>query len=240
MFYAILKRAFPDYADEIMATLDKLDKYNSWFADNKKMLMGMNAGERSAALWQERMGLFGDDAAKIWSGDVLASEARKEKVKETLVILNKSDNTSIDRKVEMYQGALQNAYKDTPEEFILGQNHLMVTVFFSIDSVQDELKKMTPEQRQWEMDNIRRKMGFPEEQIAEMEKRDADRDLRWGKGLNYMQERDVVTKELKGAEREERLKALREQYFQDEAKTIELEEKDNFFRFKRPRVYGRN
>jgi hypothetical protein len=55
-----------------------------------------------------------------------------------------------------------------------------------------------------------------------------------------MQEREDAVKEFKGPEREERLKALREQYFQDEAKTIELEEKDNFFRFNRPRIYGRN
>jgi hypothetical protein len=214
--------------------------YNRWLADNKKMLSHMTAGERSAALWKERRELFGNDAEKIWSGDVLATEARKTKVQDTLAILNKSGDTTIDKKIETFQGALHNAYKGSPEEFILEQNHLMAKVFFSIDSVQDELKKMNPEQRQREMDNIRRKMGFPEEQIEEMGKRDADREQRWENGLNYMQEREDAVKEFKGPEREERLKALREQYFQDEAKTIELEEKDNFFRFNRPRIYGRN
>jgi len=240
LFYNIIRQAFPDYADEIMATLDKMDIYNRWLADNKKILSQMTAGERSAALWKERRELFGDDAEKIWSGDVLASEARKAKVQDTLANLNKSDNTTIDKKIETFQDSLHNAYKGSPEEFILEQNHLMAKVFFSIDSVQDELKKMTPEQRQREMDNIRRKMGFPEEQIEEMGKRDADREQRWENGLNYMQEREDAVKEFKGAEREERLKELREQYFQDEAKTIELEEKDNFFRFNRPRIYGRN
>jgi hypothetical protein len=46
---------------------------------------------------------------------------------------------------------------------------------------------------------------------------------------------------FKGPEREEKLKALREKYFQDEANTIEREEEnDNFFRFERPHIYGRN
>jgi hypothetical protein len=240
LFYAILKRAFPDYADEIMATLDKLDHYNRWLADNHKMLSHMTAAERAAALSEKRSELFGDDADKIWTGDMLASDARKAKVKDTLAILNKSDNTTIDKKIEMFQGALHDAYKDSPEQFIMEQNHLMAKVFFSIESVQDELKKMNPEQRQWEMNNIRRKMGFPEEQIEEMGKRDADREQRWGNGLNYMQEREDIVKKFEGSEREERLNTLREKYFQDEAKSIELEEKDDFFRFKRPRIYGRN
>ena len=30
LFYSILKRAFPDYADDIMKTLGRLDQYNSW------------------------------------------------------------------------------------------------------------------------------------------------------------------------------------------------------------------
>jgi len=240
LFYTILKRAFPDYADEIMITLDKLDQYNRWLADNKKMLSQMTAVERAAALLEKRSELFGDDAEKIWTGDVLASDARKAKVKDTLAILNKSDNTTIDEKIEVFQGALHDAYKGSPEEFIMGQNDLMVKVFFSIESVQEKLKKMSPEQRQWEMDNIRRKMGLTEEQIEEMGKRDADREQRWGNGLNYMQEREDIVKEFEGQAREDRLKALREQYFQDEAQSIELEEKDDFFRFKRPRVYGRN
>ncbi len=39
---------------------------------------------------------------------------------------------------------------------------------------------------------------------------------------------------------EERLDNLREQYFDDEANTTALEEKDGFLRFKRPDIYGRN
>ena len=239
-FYTILKRAFPNYADEIMTTLDKLDQYNRWLDDNNKMLSQMTAAERAAALWEKRRELFGDDAEKIWTGEMLATEARKEKVKDTLAVLNKSDDMTIDEKMEVYQGVLRDTYKGTPEEFILDQNYILSKVFFSIDSIQDELKKMNPEQRQQEMNNIRRKMGFTEQDIEQLAGLDADRDRRWDIGLMYMQEREDIVQEFEGPEQEAKLNELREKYFQDEANTIQLEEKDNFFRFKRPRIYGRN
>lgn len=78
------------------------------------------------------------------------------------------------------------------------------------------------------------------EHLEEMEKRDAERNRRWDIGLNYMEARKSVVSEFEGPEQEEKLKVLREEFFKDEAKTIELEEADDFFRYERPRYYGRN
>jgi hypothetical protein len=56
-----------------------------------------------------------------------------------------------------------------------------------------------------------------------------------------MEERKKVVEAFDGPEEKAQLKALREKYFQDEAQTIEFEEEnDGFFRFERPRYYGRN
>jgi hypothetical protein len=239
-FYDILKRAFPDYADEIMKTLDKMDQYNRWLEDNKTMLSQMTEEERAAALWKKRRELFGDDAEKIWTGDMLSSELRKAKFKDTLSVLDKSNDTTLDEKLEMYQGSLHETFKGSPEELLLDEPNMLSKIFFSIDSVQDVLKQMNPEQRQWEINNIRRKMGIPEQQIENMAARDADNEQRWQIGLEYMQKRDEVVQTYQGTAQEEQLNALRELYFKDEANTIELEEKDNFFRFKRPHIYGRN
>lgn len=240
VFYTILKRAFPDYADEIMDTLAKLDQYNRWLVENKDMLLKMSESQRSAAMWEKRRELFGDDADKIWKGDMLASDARKAQIKETIDALNEDDGTSIDDKLQVYEGALRNAYKDSPEAFILEQPELLSKVFFSIDSVQNELKKMTPEQRQQTINNIRRQMGSTDEQIAKMTARDTDNEQRWQVGYQYMQKRDEAAKLYQGEELEQKLTSLREQYFGREAGTIELEEKDGFYRFQRPRIYGRN
>lgn len=74
-----------------------------------------------------------------------------------------------------------------------------------------------------------------------MEKLDAKRNERWKTGLEYMAEREKVVVEYEGEQQKEKLTALREKYYKHEAKTIELEEeKDGFFRFNRPRYYGRN
>jgi len=240
LFYEMLKKAFPEYADAIMATLDKIDQYNQWLMENRTMLAGMSATERIAAMEKKRKELFGEDADKIWSGEELATEARKAKVQDTLAVLNESRDTTIDEKLEVYQGTLKEAYANTPEGFILNQGDLLSKVFFSIDSVQEELKNMNSHDRQQEINRVRKEMGFTDKQVASMAKRDADNELRWEAGLQYMKDREKVVQQYQGQEQEEKLKELREQYFDDEAKTIELEEKGDFFRFKRPHIYGRN
>lgn len=240
LFYSLLKRAFPEYADAIMDTLDKLDQYTQWLEDNKAVLSGMTETERLAALRKKRRELFGEDADKIWTGEELASEARKAKVQDALAVLNESDDMTMDERLEVYQGVLHEAYKGTPEGFILDQGPLLSKVFFSIDSVQDELKQMSSADRQQEINRIRMKMGFTEKQVESMARRDADNELRWEAGLQYMKDRDTAVAQYQGQELEEKLSELREQYFDDEANTIALEEKDGFFRFKRPHIYGRN
>ena len=234
LFYNILKRAFPDYADEIMRTLDKLDQYNRWLEDNKKT-------HSKVDMEKKKRELFGEDADKIWSGDMLATEVRKAKMQDVMAVLNKSSDTTIDEKLDMYRRALNETYKGTPEEFFLEQKDILSKAFFSIDSVQDVLKQMSPEERQQEINNIRSQMGLDPQQVREMAEIDAKREQKWNIGLEYMQERNDIVENFKGAEQEEKLKDLREKYFQDEANTIEREEEnDKFFRFERPHIYGRN
>lgn len=240
VFYTILKKAFPAYADEIMDTLARLDEYNRWLADSRDALLKMTESERTAAMRKKRHELFGDDAEGIWSGDMLATEARKAQMQDTLSALNETDGMGIGEKLQVYEGALRAAYKDSPEAFILQQPELLSKVFFSIESVQDELKKMNPEARQQAIDSIRRQMGSTDEQIERMAARDADNERRWQVGYQYMEKRDELAKRYQGAELEEKLGELREQSFGNEANTIEREEKDDFFRFQRPRIYGRN
>jgi hypothetical protein len=240
IFSEIIKRAFPDFADAIMATLKKLDIYNQWLADNEALLAQMTESEKNAALWEKREALFGDAAKEIWSGELLATDARKKTMQDTMAVLQESRDTTIEEKLDMFTTALHETYDNSPEEFILEYKDMSAKVFFSLDSVQEELKKLPADQRQFEMNQVRREMGFSQEEIEKMEEYDGVREKRWEVGLKYMAERDAVLAESQGPEQEEKLKALREKHFQDEAQTIELEEKDNFFRFKRERVYGRN
>ena len=239
-FSEIIKQAFPDFAGAIFATIEKLDLYNQWLADNESLLAQMSESEKNAALWEKREALFGDAAKEIWSGEMLASDARKKTMRDTMAVLQESRDTTIEEKLDMFNTALHETYENSPEEFVLGYKDMSAKVFFSLDAVQDELKNLPPDQRQFEINKIRREMGFSQEEVEKMEEYDAVRNQRWETGLKYMTEREAVVSQFQGPEQEEKLNALRKKYFQDEAQTIGLEEKDNFFRFKRERVYGRN
>jgi len=239
-FHRILRRAFPDHADDVIATLAKLAEYQRWLEDNEGLFAQMTALERKAALLEKRNALFGEDANEIWSGELLANEARTAAMQDTMTVLGESRDTTIEEKLDVYQGALRQTYEESPDAHVLDQRFMLTKVFFSIESVQEELKTMSPDQRQYKMNQIRREMGFSEEEIENMEVLDADRSRRWDAGLKYMEEREAVVSQYDDEEQGEQLKALREKYFQDEANTIELEEKEEFFRFKRPHIYGRN
>lgn len=240
LFANAIRRAFPDQADAIFDTLSKLEAYHAWLDENESLLAQMTELERTAALWEMRETLFGEDAMEIWSGELLATDARKKAMQDTMAFLEQSYDTTIDEKLDMFQTALRQTYENTAEEFVLEYRGMSAKVFFSLESVQEEIQQMSPEQRQWEMNKVRRQIGFTEDQVEKMTEYDAIRDQRWEVGYRYMEERDALVSKFEGPELEEQLKAAREKYFLDEAGTIELEENDGFYRFLRPRVYGRN
>ncbi len=239
-FHNILKRAFPEYADEIMQTLEKIDQYNNWLMENGERFKKMNASARLAAMEEKRKELFGKDAEKIWSGELLASDARKAKMQDALASLDEARGMSLDQKLDAYKRSLHENFDGTSEAFIMQQGVLLSKVFFSLNSVQEELNRLGPGERQEEINRLRAKMGFTERQIESMARRDADNASRWEAGLKYMEQREVVVQQYEGQERENRLSALRSEHFGDEANTVALEEKDNFYRFKRPHIWGRN
>ena len=239
-FYTILKRAFPDLADEIMETLEKMEQYNLWVDENKHLFSQMSALEKDGTLWKKRRELFGDEAEDVWSEEVLAYEKRKQDMRDAIRLLDGSDDTTIDEKLFVYKNSLNQAYEDSPEAYILDNTDMLATVFFAIDSVQEELKQLEPDQRKQEINRIRKEMGYAQSQIEELEALDDRRDRRWENGLKYMDERERIAQSFEGPQLDEQLKVLREKYFKHEAKTIELEEKDDFFRYKRARIYGRN
>jgi hypothetical protein len=240
-FFNILKRAFPELADEIQMTLDKLDIYHQWLMENDAVLAQMNIEERMTALWKKRIELFGEDAKEIWIDEVMATDSRKGKMLDTLDFIDTAPEMTMDDRLQLYKDSLEETYKGTPEQYLLDQKPILAKIFFSIDSVQDDLKQMTPEQRQMAINNIRRDMGFTEKMVTEMEELDADNNRRWEVGLKYMGERNQIVEQFQGELQREKIQELRKKYFGEEASTIQAEEEnDDFFRFERPRYYGRN
>jgi len=240
LFYKILKRAFPKFADEIMKTLKAMEAYLKWEEENRQLLSGMNIIEKRGFLWEKRNELFGVDAEEIWNEEVESYDKRKQDMQDLLSRLKKSNDSTIYEKLDDYQQTLKDVYKNTPEAYILQSKDLIAKVFLSLDSVQNELKEMTPEDRKTELYNIRNEMGFTQAQIEQLEQIDDKKNSRWDNGLTYMDEREKITQELEGTELDTALTTLREKYFKHEAKTIQIEEDDGFFRYTRKRIYGKN
>ena len=92
------------------------------------------------------------------------------------------------------------------------------------------------------IDEIRRSIGFDEDLVQELAERDLVREARWQNGYAYMEARGMLEARYgQNGVPEIELDLLREQYFQHEASTIKREETDiGFYRYNRPRVYGRN
>ncbi|MFP2960799.1 hypothetical protein ACLEPN_24030 [Myxococcus sp. 1LA] len=114
-------------------------------------------------------------------------------------------------------------------------------VFLRLEPVQTRLAAMPVEERRAVLADIRRRMGFSEEAIAQRAADDAHRDARWENGHSYMKARaELFSRMEQGEALEAALRSLREQHFGHEALTIAREEGAGFFRYQRRRVYGRN
>ena len=232
----LLRRAFPDDADQILATFRKMDRYDEWLEDRKFDLAAMRNEEIRDALWEKREEIFGEEAAQeIWAPD---SESRQ--LRDLMEILDEADDIPLDDRIELFRSGVAEFDPGGADPLLQDRNHVMTSAFLNMESVQDELRQMGPEERAETLRHIRRSMGIGEEAIEELEKVDEERERRWQNGLRYMDERDDLARDYEGAALDEELRFLRERYFGDEAKTIEAEEASGFFRYRRERIYGRN
>jgi len=238
-FNVAIRQAFPDHADAIFALMDNLDRYNDWLDQETAALMDLGPLERHGTLWAKRRALFGDDADQIWADEHNELARKQEQVQNLLAELNQAEHRTLDETLYQLNTRLKTTLGDDLMQYG-DANSVITKVFFGLASVQDALKSMPPEQRQNEIDDIRRQMGYSEEQVGRLRERDQERNRRWNNGLAYMTEREKVVSTLTGDERRQALSELRKQHFGIEAKTIRLEEENDFFRYERPRVYGRN
>ena len=231
----LLHKAFPDLADQVFDTFSKMDAYKEWLETNKADLATMQGEEITDVLRQRRRELFGEDATEIWK-----SQFGAEYVRDIVDILEESDEIPIEDKLEVFKGAIDESELDAIRALIPDGRQVMLGPFLDMESVQDELRRMSPDERAESLRRIRRSMGMNERDMERMEKLDAENEQRWHKGLQYMAEREELTGDYEGARLEEELRFLRERYFGNQARVIQAEEASGFFRYDRRRVYGRN
>lgn len=169
-----------------------------------------------------------------------AGQQQEQERRDVMLGFAKLEDATIDERLDRYRSGLREAFEGTPQEPLLENTSVLTEIFLRAEPVQQELAALGPGARQREINHIRREMGYTEEEIARLEQVDARRESRWQNGLAYMAERRRISATFEDETLDEELRHLRERYFGDQAGTIELEEREGFFRFERPRVYGRN
>jgi len=240
LFESVIRGAFPELAEKILIAVATMVEYDQWLLDNILTLNDMNLLAQKGELWKKREELFGEDAKKIWSEELTAEEDRRVELQKTVSLLDQAYDTTMNERIFILQTAYNEQYDETVENAVLGSTGVLSQVLFSFDSVQRELKQLSNDERQVQIDSIRRTMGFDEITIAELSERDQHLEKRWQNGYNYKAERKEVATNLSGAEFDEALYELQVKYFKHEAPTIAREEMDDFWRFDRSRIYGRN
>lgn len=239
IFRQIIFMAFPDYAHDILNSIASMDQYQDWLDSNYSSLEAMSLLERNGALWEKRTELFGDDSQDIWQHELTAAAGKQQAMTEKIASLDQSFDTSIDEKLYLLGEYIGETYNN-PVEIAAISKSTKAEVFFRLESVQHELAAMDTGLRQEQINHIRDQLGFSEEQIQQLEQFDKDRNARWQNGFNYLEKRAQLDKELRGESFSAELKKLQHEYFGEESYTIALEEESGFFRYERPRVYGRN
>lgn len=239
---AVLATAFPSHENSVLNVWSRMDEYQKWLTTENRTLMELNALSRSGMLWQKRNELFPIAAREIWNEEQDTYETAQLNFHSTIDQLDKSYGMPMTERIQRLQASFQQA--DNAFTRTLGQQsgihkNTIASVIFGLSSVQDELKMLNPESRQVEIDALRRELGYDEESIIRMSATDRKREQRWDNGYAYMKSRDQLIAS-NDQPTDSQLNALRNQFFGNSAKTIEREETSGFYRFQRPRYYGRN
>ncbi len=232
--YALLKSLFPELADVLFAKLQSLMTYDQWLEENRNVLAGMERSDRREALWEARTRLFGDDAREIWAG-----ELRSEQMRATLDALQASPQLTTEEKLEKYVDSIHEAYGERAPEVIERQQTELLDAFMELDSVQEELAALPPEQRRENLHHVRSAMGMDHAALQRWDALDQARDTAWSAGQQYMRDRAQLATQYPAMEQEQRLRELQERAFGPEAETIRAEEAAGFFRFGHRRQIGR-
>ncbi|RSD30754.1 hypothetical protein [Vibrio pectenicida] len=239
LFNSVINHAFPSYAESIFSNLSQMEKYENWLLAEMKSFLGMTFEGKQVAIWAKRRELFASDADILWSAELDEREQKMANTKKSIELLNQAYDMEIDQRLYALKTTIETNFSEQVGGKILSPS-MLASTFFSLDSVQHDLEKMSPYERSLQLANIRRDLGFSERQVEKAALKDEQNELRWQVGYQYMAERQALLSSLTDEELSNELKHLRISYFGDEASTLEKEEQQGFYRFKRPRVYGRN
>jgi len=238
-FSRIIYAAFPNYAASILSIIERLEIYNDWIIENQTMLTELSTIAQQGTIWEKRRELFGEDAEIIWSEELAELSNKQTKMHDIFSQLDQSTGMSIDETLYQLRTAISENHEGSIQA-LSSNGGKVAHAFFNLESVQETLKSLSPDDRQIEINKVRKELGYSEEQISKQQEKDEKRNEQWDNGLLYMSERTALLESTSEADLPEALAVLQEKYFKLDAITIQKEEESEFWRFKRPRKYGNN
>ena len=143
------------------------------------------------------------------------------------------------------QGFIEHLSERLGKDVLDSRNSLIrsaaTEMFLRLDAIQEHLAEMPSTERFYSLDQIRKGFGYSSEDRQRLSAIDRYKEAKWVNGEEYMEARDeLIAQELDSKALAAALAQLRVQFFGVDAPTIQVEEDEGFFRFNRPRVYGKN
>lgn len=230
-----LQAAFPELAGRIFQLFEDYYRYQTWLSDNQSGLQGLSNQERKRLLWQKRYDLFGKEVAEeIW-----AMEIKNDQILEQLEKIDRMSG-SLNEKLVTYKGTVDAVYGEEDKSYVNRHQQDLMDRFLNLESVQEDLERMQPEERKSSLREVRKAMGLNDEALRRWDELDAERDKRWTSGTQYTREREELAAKHSGSELESKLAPLRQKHFGAEADSVKAEEESGYFRFKEKRKWGQN
>lgn len=232
----LLAAAFPERADELLAQLERLVRYQDLVRERRGELATLPPQERRAALWAMRREVFGEAVEEIWEVAL-----RNEQVRQALDGIRAAPPPSVHEKLDRYVAALRDAWGERAETFVARRQTELMTQFLAVDAVQDDLHAMPEDARREALRSIRGALGLDDAALARWDALDAERDEAWALGQRYLAERERIeaATAADGEERAQQIAALQERLFGEQADAIRAEEEAGFHRFRQRRRIGR-
>ena len=237
LFNQAIALAFPDFQQAILSLLELIETYRQWLVDNDEELASLSEEEYDQLVNEKRQEIFGDQLdGLLYDPDLSADQIA---AKKHIQSLDKAYDMDYDERLYQLNTSMYEAFDNTVQFAQLTPVSIADT-FFNLRSVQRDLAAMEPSERQERINDTRARLGFTPEELEYFEKRDQKRNARWENGKAYMKARAELIETSSEETLDAALDALREKFFKHEKDTFAKEEASGFFRYTRPRVYGRN
>ncbi len=157
------------------------------------------------------------------------------KISDMLGRLDGRRDLSAYEKMRAYSTFTKSLYPESSDlasgksvDEIMVRNYDLANSFLEMDSVQSDLRGMSPAERASYLKQLRLSVGLKEDEVRKMAEVDAIRDRLWENGPAYNKERSDIMAKYDGDERERRLdearkKILRRQRRHDQVRGGQLQ-----------------